>query len=208
MNGSRRTSFVLFWCVLGCAACGGARPGPARTLLLPSASAEQESAFEDVARRAFTVLSEGRPAALLLDDDGLRALLLPEAASSAALVRANSELAMRIDPDAQSTLAAAHYAGVCIQHARVMPPGAGFGLRAPGFTFDRMLVVGAEAGGGRVAAWVEGTFVLTDQGFFAIALQRLESPRRDHADLDLAPCDFRFGLGSPRGVVVSVPASY
>jgi hypothetical protein len=90
-----------------------------------------------------------------------------------------------------------------LQRARIEPAGPPLGLREPGFVAERVLVVGAEPGGGKVAAWVEGSFVLTDQGFFAVSLQRLETPRRDHADLDLAPCDLEIGVRSPRQVVVS-----
>jgi hypothetical protein len=95
-----------------------------------------------------------------------------------------------------------------VQRARLEGPGPALGLRESAFVVDRLLVAGVEPGGGRVAAWVEGTFLYTDQGFFAVVLQRLETPRRDHADLDLAQCDFRLGLQSPRGVVVSGADSY
>jgi hypothetical protein len=181
---------------------------PTRTLPLPEVDPERRAAFDEIARRTFQVLRGADASSLLLDDDALRALLTPEAATRVASIRASTGVAFRMQRETSDALAHASYLGVCIQRARLEPPGTSLAMRAPGFAFDRMLVVGSEPGGGRVAAWVEGSFVYTDAGFYALVLNRLEAPRRDHADLDLAPCDLRFGLGSPRGVVVSAPASY
>jgi hypothetical protein len=40
-----------------------------------------------------------------------------------------------------------------------------------------------------VAAWVEGTFLATDAGVYALLLSRVEVPRREHADLAIQQCD-------------------
>ena len=45
-----------------------------------------------------------------------------------------------------------------------------------------------------VAAWVEGVFVYSNAGFKAIDLQRVEAPRWEHADLEIATCDMQAGL--------------
>ncbi len=185
------------------ASCASAPHTASRTLPYPERPTERVQLLDDLGARAFAVLLHGTPHALLLDDVGLRAVLKPEAANQAAALRASTALGMRVPADAAAALANAHYQGVCLQGARLVPAGPPLGLRAPGYIFDRALVVGVEPDGGRVAAWVEGTFVLTDLGFYALALQRLEAPRRDHADLDLAPCDLEIGLRSPRPVVVA-----
>jgi hypothetical protein len=54
--------------------------------------------------------------------------------------------------------------------------------------FRSHLVV-ARDGQGRSASWVEGRFAYTDQGWKTLSLTRIELPRRQHSDLDLAPCD-------------------
>jgi hypothetical protein len=87
----------------------------------------------------------------------------------------------------------ARYAGLCVQQGRSEPSGGPIGLRAPGFVFERALLIGREPDGGPVASWVEGEFLNTDAGFGALTLERVEPPRRDHADLELAQCEIRVG---------------
>jgi hypothetical protein len=58
------------------------------------------------------------------------------------------------------------------------------------WTIERVLVIGIRPGGRRIAAWIEGTFVYTDAGIGALDLERVEQPRWEHSDLELAPCDF------------------
>ena len=60
------------------------------------------------------------------------------------------------------------------------------------------LVVGHEPGGGALAGWVEGEFLNTDAGFGALSLERVETPRRDHADLQLAVCELRARARDPK----------
>ena len=98
----------------------------------------------------------------------------------------------------------ARYGGVCLQDARVERSGPPFGLRESGWVFDRALVVGVTSEGPegrRVAAWVEGTFVYTTEGFGAISIVRVERPRWEHSDLELAPCDMEVGVHSPLSIV-------
>jgi hypothetical protein len=180
--------------------CGASGPWAARTLPMPDDSSVRGRALDELGRRAFGALASGDGSGLLLDDDAMRSVLQPAAASQAAVVRSGG---FEAAPDSGSVLRGATYVGLCVQRARTEGAGGRAGLREPGFLLERVLVVGADPGGGRIAAWVEGTFVLTDRGFYALALQRLELPRRDHADLEIAPCDFQIGVRSPRPVVVS-----
>ena len=203
---SRVLVLALLAAALG--GCAGTQRTASQALPLPELAAERARVLDDLGRRAFVALARRAPASLLLDDVGLRVLLTPDAANQAAALRASTGLGMHIPAEAAAALAHAHYLGVCLQGAKLMPSGPPLGLRSDGFVFDRALVVASEPDGGRVAAWVEGSFVLTDLGFYAVALQRLEAPRRDHADLDLAPCDLEIGLRSPRPVVVAGPDSY
>jgi hypothetical protein len=98
-----------------------------------------------------------------------------------------------LSADARALLRSARYAGLCIQQGRAEPSGGSLGLRAPGFVFERALLIGRDGGGGAVASWVEGRFLHTDAGFGALSLERVEAPRRDHADLELADCELRTG---------------
>ena len=63
--------------------------------------------------------------------------------------------------------------------------------------------ISARLGGRRVASWVEGAFVYTREGFRALDLTRVEVPRWEHADLELAACDMEVGILNPRPVVVA-----
>ncbi len=198
-------ALLTCWLLLG---CSSVLLGPQRSLPLPQEQSARERLLRDVGRRAFSAFSHGTPARLLLDDTALRALLESNAANQAAALRASTELAMQVPPEDQALLASGTFQGLCVQGAHLLPAGPPLGLRSAGFVFDRALIAASEPNGGRVAAWIEGTFVLTDRGFYALSLQRLESPRRDHADLDLAACDLELGLRVPRQVVVQRSASY
>ena len=59
--------------------------------------------------------------------------------------------------------------------------------------------------GRRVAAWVEGVFIQTDGGFVAIDLHRVEDPRCEHTDLEIAPCDMEAGIRHPQDVGMATP---
>ena len=90
---------------------------------------------------------------------------------------------------------AATFAGFCAQGAREEAPRAGLGLTHAGWVLERILLVargGAAAAGS--ASWVEGDFVYTDRGWRVLSLRRVETPRRQHSDLELAPCDVEAGL--------------
>jgi hypothetical protein len=82
------------------------------------------------------------------------------------------------------------------------------GLRRSGFVFERGLLIGREAGGGQLAGWVEGVFVLTERGFVALEIERVEPPRRDHSDLELAECELADHRSSPQDVVSGVDITH
>lgn len=140
-------------------------------------------------RRAWAALREGEPERLLYDDLDLRALLDTAGATRLSARRITLTQRLGSTADFPALLASAEYAGICLQGARDEEPGGVLGLRTEAWIFDRALVIGRRPGGRRIASWVEGTFVFTDSGFGALDLERVEAPRWEHSDLELAPCD-------------------
>lgn len=134
-------------------------------------------------------MRSGHPSRLLVDDLGLRNLLDAPSATRVGARRMQVRQRMRATRDFASLLEGADYAGICLQGARVEPAGGVLGLQNDAWIFDRLLVIGRRPSGRRVAAWVEGVFVYTDVGFTALDLERVEEPRWEHSDLELAPCD-------------------
>lgn len=167
---------------------------------MPSEESERHAVLAELGRRLYVHLAEGEPRAVLFDDSALATLLEPEAATRARAVRVAP---LHVHPDRLALLREAEPASLCIQGGaqaqRGDPP---FALKGAAWIFERALVSGRRPGGQRVALWVEGTFVLSDAGFGAIALRRVEDPRWEHSDLDLATCDVRVELGTTQDVVV------
>jgi hypothetical protein len=192
---------ALVWALCSWCACASAPGRVTRTLPLPDERATRDRTLEQLGARAFLALREGSGRALLLDEQALGVVLEPEAAARIQVVRAARPAGFATP---STMLADASYRGVCLQGARLEPAGPSLGLRQPGFVATRALVESELPDHSRIAAWVEGTFLLTDQGFFALSIGRVESPRRDHADLDLAVCDLEIGRATPRPVVVGV----
>lgn len=154
---------------------------------------ERHELIGEFGRRAYGLARVGSVAPLLLDDLQLRALLHPEAATRVAVLRHNHRRAWSLSALERQLLANSEFIGVCVQGLRVEPAAGVLGLTADGWVFDRMLLVGSHGVGGHVALWVEGIFLRTDAGLRALTLERVESPRREHADLELALCDLRVG---------------
>ncbi|MGF1465682.1 MAG: hypothetical protein ACFCGT_06080 [Sandaracinaceae bacterium] len=187
---------------LALAACG-ARRSP-RGLIeattpvpLPEAHRDRQEAADRFGRALFEALRSGDPKPLLYDDLALRLLLEPSAATRFSALRLG--LALRLDLEPSPTpWRRTTYAGVCLQGVRTEPEGTVLGLRADGWVAERALVIGRRPGGRRVAAWVEGTFVYSDAGFGAVDLERVEAPRWEHTDLEIAVCDLRVLAPSPR----------
>lgn len=177
--------------VLLAGACGGptveTRPTTPRP---PPAEREaRDAAIVRFGERAWAALSAGEPERLLYDDLDLRQLLDTAGATrlSARRLGAGPRLGLMID--LPTLLENAEYAGICLQGAREEPAGGVLGLRDDGWVFDRALVIGRRPSGRRIASWLEGTFVFTDTGFGALDLERVETPRWEHSDLEIAPCD-------------------
>ena len=198
-----RASMGALWLVFvfAGAACGGGARSSGQLERVPDQRDQRRGALERVGQRLYRALAEGRPADLMMDDEALRALLLPEAATRARAHRAS--LGFRFDAVAPhlTRFREAEFAGLCLQSSRLEPGGGPVGLRADAWVFERALVVGTRPDGARLAAWVEGTFVFTDRGFSAIDLRRLERPRWEHSDLELSTCDMEVGLHEPLYVV-------
>ena len=184
---------VVGLCLLAACAGSPAAPEVTRALPLPEASAARKQLLGEIGRRIYAELRAGTPERLLLDDLGLSRVLDSAAASSSAVLRARGVSAPRPD-ELRAAFAQTSYGGACFDRARPVVPAGELGLLQPGFVFDRVLVVGREGGGTRVAAWLEGTFLATDAGVYALLLSRVEAPRRDHADLAIQQCDLADGL--------------
>jgi hypothetical protein len=176
---------------VGCASAAGGASTVARPL--PQDQANVERTLDAFGRKLYDALSRGRAEGVTLDDSGLRALLHREAAEQAIALRQTATSLRRVTPDERALFGSARYAGICVQQGRAEPGGGPVGLRSAGFLFERALVVGQEPGGGAIASWVEGHFLNTSAGFIALAIERVEPPRRDHADLELAVCELRAG---------------
>lgn len=173
-------------------ACGAtpAPTGPTTPVGIPDTVDARNLAIDQLGHRAWAAMSAGDPRALLYADTDLDVLLDSGATARVAARRLALDERLAIDPAAlRSPLATAEYAGICLQGARAVPAGGPIGLVADGWVFDRLLIIGRRPTGRRVAAWIEGIFVYSDAGFGAIDLERVEEPRWEHSDLEIAPCD-------------------
>ncbi len=177
------------------AGCGGptatstAVAHPTCVVEMPDLAAERHAAVDALGRRAWEALRAGEPRTLLYDEVDLRALLEPSAATRITVRRTRVDERIGETDDFVSLLAAAEYAGVCLQGAREEPAGGALGLRSGGWVVDRVLVIGRRPSGQRIASWIEGLWLYSDQGFGAADLERVERPRWEHSDLEIAPCD-------------------
>lgn len=193
---SARTTAALLHALLltlAVGACEGAHNQarrPTTPRVMPDEVPARHAAMDAFGERLFAALAAGRPLDVVLGDDELRALLDGPAATRVAAHRAT--LGVRVHGDATHlvrALSGSHYLGVCLQDARDEPAAGPLGLRSDGWTFRRVLVAAERPGGRRIALWVDGLFVFTDAGFGALDLERVESPRPEHSDLEIAPCD-------------------
>lgn len=178
------------------AACAGP-PAPAATttaMRAPATAEARRSAALELGRRLYAAVGSGTVEQIVLDDPTLREVLQPEAAGRASVLRLNLGRGLHLPEISRTLLERAPYRGACLQDVRHERAREITGLRAPGWVVRRVLIVGQDSTGGHVAAWVEGTFVFTDGGFRAVLIERVETPRRDHADLQIATCDLRAGL--------------
>jgi hypothetical protein len=180
------------------AACGGAGAtvsssaarGPTTSRPAPDSGDERQSAIDALGQRIWEAMCAGDPARLVFDDLALRVLLDTAGATRVSAQRASLAVRIGSTDDFRTLLDDADYAGICLQGARDEPAGGALGLRAPGWSIERALIIGRKANGQRIAAWLEGPFLFTDAGFGAIDLERVEEPRWEHSDLELADCEF------------------
>ena len=183
-------------------ACGGSTPEGDTPPTAPSACADRptspearENALRTFGQRVYVSLRAGAPERLLYDDVDLEHLLTPEAATRARALRAGLGARLSIDPARFRVLADAEPEAICLQGTRSAPPAdPRFGNNAPAWTFERALISGIRPDGRKLGAWVEGSFLYSDVGFGATDLTRVEVPRWEHSDLEIATCDVRVHL--------------
>lgn len=150
------------------------------------------AALDAFGRRLYSAVAVGDWHEVLFGDGALSALLQPPAAARAT----GTSRAVLLTPEQRGLWSGARYAGICVQQGRLEPASGPAGLRTAGFLFERALLIGREPGGGAIAGWVEGRFLNTDAGFGALLVERVETPRRDHADLELQVCELRVIAGA------------
>lgn len=155
----------------------------------PEDRGDRDAAVVHFGERAWAALRAGAPERLLYDDLDLRELLDTAGATRLSARRLAAGPRLGVTVDLEALLGSAEYAGICLQGARDEEPGGVLGLRRGGWVFDRALLIGRRPGGRRIATWIEGTFLFTDAGFGALDLERVETPRWEHSDLEIAPCD-------------------
>jgi hypothetical protein len=171
---------------------GCATRQPLRTRTWPQEAQARRESLDQLARTLYTAFGAGTPESTLIARHDLDDLLTPEGRLRAELWRSESSFEFARESWAQIARGS-RYVGFCAQGAHDEPAGTGVGLRQPAWLLGRLLLVSADSAR-RSAAWAEGTFVLTDQGFRVLSFTRIEAPRAHHADLDLAPCDVEQGI--------------
>lgn len=190
-----RSAFLTAPLIVLLAACGGTQAGggetagPTRCVSLPDDEGARHDAVDALGHRVWAAMSEASPEDLLYDDLALRILLSPTAATRFAARRISFSERIGSSANFASLISNAAYAGVCLQGARSEEAGGVLGLEEDGWVFDRLLLIGRRQDGQRLAAWIEGLFLYSDAGFFALDLERVEEPRWEHSDLEIAPCD-------------------
>lgn len=189
------TALAILWgaSIVGCAGPGTpgveepTRPTGLRTA--PAGADARRAAIDALGHRVWDALAAGEPRRLLYDETDLSTLLDGGAATRATLRRDRIDERIGSTADFVSLMESAEYAGICLQGARDVPAGGALGLRSDGWVVDRVLIIGRRPSGQRIASWLEGVWLYSDQGFAAADLERVERPRWEHSDLEIAPCD-------------------
>lgn len=189
---ARGAQAALFLAAAGIAfsACGAAAVSAPLQTEVATERAARDQALTDFGSRFVSAVSHDTVRSMLVSDSDLSDLVNATGESR--------EQALRLIPVAFSRWSAASvrgfsFSGLCVQNARVESPDGGFGLLRPAWVFDRVLLVLKSPEGRRLAAWVDGLFVLTSRGIWALHLRQIEQPRWEHSDLELAMCDARVG---------------
>jgi hypothetical protein len=162
---------------------------------MPSDASARRESLSVFAEHLFQGLRAGNLGSSFASALELEAIIVPEARYRLERVRASSaENGMSL-ASFQREWRTATFVGFCAQGAHNEPARGSLGLTQPGWVLDRLLLA-ARGGpsGPRSASWLEGEFVYTARGWRALSLRRIEAPRRQHSDLELAPCDVEAGL--------------
>lgn len=194
MAGVSRPLFALGLSIFLVSACGaGLRP--LAPLTMPAEASARRQSLSELGQRLFEGLRGRGLSSCFASVTELDTLIVPEVRFRRQREREASVERVSANGVFQRDWALASYAGFCAQGAREEPPGNGLGLTQRGWVLERILVVASLGDGqGRSAAWLEGAFVYTEQGWKALNFRRVEPPRRHHSDLDLAPCDVESGV--------------
>lgn len=189
--------------LLALGGCASSRPA-FEPRVLPSDARERDELLARFGERLYAAIESGHLERVLADSPTRADILKPDVAGRPPRTLAGHALSVAD----RSLWATGRYAGLCVQSGRTEYPFGLVGVRKTAFVFERGLLIGREPGGGDLAGWVEGVFVLTQRGFVALAIERIEGPRRDHADLELAECEIADRRPSTQHVVSSTDAHH
>ncbi len=189
---ARACAALLAWLAASCAE--GLPRGPTTAQPMPGSNETQRGAADALGRALLGALQQADVERVLVADDTLRVLLEADAATRFSARRAGLGVRLGASDRVAADLTGASYLGVCLVDAADQPRHGPEGLRAPGWVVRRVLLAARRPDGGRVGLWVEGLFLWTDGGFFALELERVEAPRWEHSDLELTACDVATSL--------------
>jgi hypothetical protein len=191
---SQVTAIVLLVLLAGCAT--SPPPAAIHAAPLPQDARLRQLALGQIGRQLYSALGDGEPERLMLDASELKSIFDTDGALRILQLRERGSAPGFAAAEQRAAFGGTSYGGVCFDRARIEPSGATLGLLHRAFVFERALVVGKQADGTALAAWMEGLFMATGSGDLAVALvlSRVEAPRRDHPDLGLLQCDFIDGL--------------
>jgi len=191
---SSRRAVLCVALMLG--ACGPAAAGGGGTTLasrpLPADQNERLASVDQLGEQLYGVLTRGSLGDLWANGNDLDQLFTVNARAKRSAGRGDASHVLAEGGWGQAWV---HhpYGGFCAQGGREEPANGPLGLKEPTWVLDRVLVVAAD-GHRRAASWVDGLFVYTTRGWIAVDLHEAESPRPDHSDLELAPCDVQRGI--------------
>lgn len=183
-----------------CAACGGTQSEsklPPQSLQLrnaPQQAAERRQTLERFAGSVFDALVADDANRLVVPLTTLEELVDEAAQDRLSALRVALPSRTRLDEAAFEALTVTSVSGLCVQGAQDEPKGGPHGLRESAWVFQRALVVASRVDNKRTAFWIEGDFVLTDQGVLALDIHSIEAPRWQHSDLEIGQCDVEFGM--------------
>jgi len=163
----------------------------------------QRAAIDALGHELYDAIIASAPLRVLAEDAVVREVVDDDAADRYGALRL--AVASRVGEVAPHAFVDTEYAGICLQGLRREAEGGPVGLRREGWVFDRALIVAVQPRGQRVAAWVEGVFAKTGNRFVAIDLHRVEDPRWEHSDLEIAHCDVQIGMRQPQDVGMVTP---